>query len=46
MFQLQDGDKVAYHENMTVDRTMELIDALKKGSVPGKNSRDASKDVK
>ena len=28
MFQLQDGDKVAYHENMTVDKTMELIEAL------------------
>jgi NADH-quinone oxidoreductase subunit E len=31
MFQLQDGDKVAYYENMTVDRTMELVEALKKG---------------
>jgi len=30
MFQIQDGDKVTYHEHMTVDRTMELIDALKK----------------
>jgi NADH-quinone oxidoreductase subunit E len=32
MFQLQAGDKVTYYENMTVDRTMELIDALKKGA--------------
>jgi NADH-quinone oxidoreductase subunit E len=31
MFQLQAGDKVTYHENMTVDRTMELIEAIKKG---------------
>ncbi len=31
MFQLQDGDKVEYYENMTVDRTMELVEALKKG---------------
>lgn len=30
MFQLQDGDKVEYYENMTVDRTMELVEALKK----------------
>jgi NADH-quinone oxidoreductase subunit E len=29
MFQLQKGDGIAYHENMTVDKTMELIDALK-----------------
>jgi NADH-quinone oxidoreductase subunit E len=29
MFQLQEGDKVTYHENMTVDRTMELVEALK-----------------
>jgi NADH-quinone oxidoreductase subunit E len=33
MFQLQDGDKVAYYENMTVDKTMELVEALKKGGV-------------
>ena len=31
MFQLQDGDKVEYYENMTVDKTMELVEALKKG---------------
>ncbi len=29
MFQLQEGDRVTYHENMTVDRTMELVAALK-----------------
>jgi NADH-quinone oxidoreductase subunit E len=33
MFQLQVGDKVTYHENMTVDRTMELVEALKKAEV-------------
>jgi NADH-quinone oxidoreductase subunit E len=31
MFQLQDSEKVTYHENMTVDKTMELVEALKKG---------------
>jgi NADH-quinone oxidoreductase subunit E len=30
MFQLQEADQVTYHENMTVDKTMELIDVLKK----------------
>jgi NADH-quinone oxidoreductase subunit E len=30
MFQLQEADRVTYHENMTVDKTMELIDALKR----------------
>jgi NADH-quinone oxidoreductase subunit E len=30
MFQIQGPDGLAYHENMTVDRTMELIEALKK----------------
>jgi NADH-quinone oxidoreductase subunit E len=30
LFQIQEGDKVAFHENMTVDKTMELIEALKK----------------
>ena len=29
MFQLQQGDKVTYYENMSVDRSMELIEALK-----------------
>jgi len=32
MFQLQTGDGLEYHENMTVDRTMELIEALKKAN--------------
>lgn len=31
MFQMQDGQGLTYHENMTVDKTMELIEALKKG---------------
>jgi len=31
MFQLQEGDKVTYHENMTVDRSLELVAALKAG---------------
>ncbi len=30
MFQLQSADGLEYHENMTVDRTMELIEALRK----------------
>ncbi|MBI1794535.1 MAG: NAD(P)H-dependent oxidoreductase subunit E [Chloroflexi bacterium] len=30
MFQLQSPDGLEYHENMTVDKTMELIEALKK----------------
>jgi len=29
MFQVQSADDIAYHENMTVDRTMELIETLK-----------------
>jgi NADH-quinone oxidoreductase subunit E len=29
MFQTQGPDGINYHENMTVDKTMELIDALK-----------------
>ncbi len=33
MFQLQDGDKITYHENMTVDRSLELIAALKAGGL-------------
>jgi NADH-quinone oxidoreductase subunit E len=32
MFQLQSADGIAYHENMTVDKTMELVAALKKSS--------------
>ena len=30
MFQLQSAEGIAYHENMTVDRTMELVEALRK----------------
>ena len=30
MFQLQSGEGLAYHENMTVDKTMELVEALRK----------------
>jgi NADH-quinone oxidoreductase subunit E len=30
MFQLQSPDGIAYHENMTVDKTMELVEALRK----------------
>ena len=30
MFQIQGRDGIKYHENMTVDRTMELISVLKK----------------
>ena len=31
MFQLQTGDQLTYHEHMTVDRSLELIEALKAG---------------
>jgi NADH-quinone oxidoreductase subunit E len=31
MFQMQSGEGLTYHENMTVDKTAELIEALKKG---------------
>jgi len=30
MFQIQSSNGLEYHENMTVDRTMELVEALKK----------------
>lgn len=30
MFQIQSRDGLEYHENMTVDKTMELVDALRK----------------
>jgi NADH-quinone oxidoreductase subunit E len=30
MFQLQSPNDIAYHENMTVDRTMELVETLKR----------------
>ncbi|HEU0294506.1 MAG TPA: NAD(P)H-dependent oxidoreductase subunit E [Anaerolineales bacterium] len=32
MFQTQGPDGIKYHENMTVDKTMELIEALRKSS--------------
>ena len=32
MFQLQSADGIDYHENMTMDKTMELVAALKKSS--------------
>ena len=32
MFQLQSPDGIEYHENMTVDRTLELVDALRKSN--------------
>jgi len=34
MFQVQGPDGMAYHENMTVDKTMELIAALGKSGKP------------
>ena len=30
MFQLQSANDIAYHENMTVDRTLELVETLKR----------------
>jgi NADH-quinone oxidoreductase subunit E len=30
LFQVQSGEGVAYHEDMTMDKTMELVDALRK----------------
>ena len=30
MFQLQSGEGIEYHENMSVDKTMELVEALRK----------------
>ena len=32
MFQLQSAEGIAYHENMSVDKTMELIETLRKSS--------------
>jgi hypothetical protein len=32
MFQIQGPDGIAYHENMNVDKTMELVDALRKSA--------------
>ena len=36
MFQLQSRDQIVYHENMTVDKTMELITALRTNGVEAK----------
>jgi NADH-quinone oxidoreductase subunit E len=36
MFQLQTPDDVQYYENMTVDKTMELIEALRHGEKEAK----------
>ena len=36
MFQAQGPDGIKYHENMTVDKTMELVAALKKSVGEGK----------
>lgn len=33
MFQIQSGAGIEYHENMTVDKTLELIEALRKSGV-------------
>ncbi len=33
MFQIQTGEGLEYHENMTVDRTMELVEELKKANL-------------
>jgi NADH:ubiquinone oxidoreductase subunit E len=30
MFQLQSADGIEYHENMKVDKTMELVETLRK----------------
>jgi len=32
LFQIQGADGIQYHENMTVDKTLELIEALRKGN--------------
>jgi len=37
MFQIQSEDGIAYHENMTVDRTLELIEALRKSGTEVKS---------
>ena len=36
MFQIQSGNGLEYHENMTVDKTMELVAALRKSGKEGK----------
>ena len=32
MFQLQHGDSLEYHENMTIDKTLELVETLRRSS--------------
>jgi NADH-quinone oxidoreductase subunit E len=32
MFQIQSNEGLEYHENMSVDKTMELVEALKKAN--------------
>lgn len=41
MFQTQGPNGIEYHENMTVEKTVELIEALKKSGL-GESIRDAS----
>jgi NADH-quinone oxidoreductase subunit E len=36
MFQVQGPEGIAYHENMTVDKTMELVEALRMSGKEGK----------
>ncbi|MBV6395977.1 MAG: hypothetical protein HFACDABA_01565 [Anaerolineales bacterium] len=36
MFQIQSPDGIEYHENMTIDRTMELVEALKRSGQEGR----------
>lgn len=36
MFQIQSGNGLEYHENMTVDKTMELVETLRKSGKEGK----------
>jgi NADH:ubiquinone oxidoreductase subunit E len=36
MFQIQGPNGIKYHENMTVDKTMELVETLKKSVGEGK----------
>jgi NADH:ubiquinone oxidoreductase subunit E len=36
MFQTQGPDGIKYHENMTLDKTLELVEALKKSMGEGK----------
>ena len=38
MFQLQEGDKLTYYENMSVDRSLELVKALQAGGAFGEST--------